>query len=193
MKAAFALLVDHRVHNFMRQLAVDMNGRFKAGLRAARFPAHITLKQTFEISDLAVVEAYFDRLAASIEPFEIQLNRLELVTHGSDDQEMAILWLGVQENATLRALHNRIIRELAERFEDTQSPFDGPGYRFHATLAVSEDVALFRRIYEAYEDLTVDLSFMARDVVMAYCANEAPDGFISYKLLLLGEGAGNSG
>ena len=188
MKAAFALLVDHRVHNFMRQLAVDMDARYGAGLRAARFPAHITLKPTFQITDLTAVEAYFDRLAASIEPFEVHLNRLELVTHASDDQEMAVLWLAVQEDVTLRALHDRIVRELAERFEDTQAPFDGPGYCFHATVAVGQDAALFRRICDAYEDLTVDLSFTVRDVVMAYCGDEQSDGFISYKVLPVGPG-----
>ena len=41
MRAAFALLVDHRVHNDMRKLAVDLHARYGTGLLAAVLPPHI--------------------------------------------------------------------------------------------------------------------------------------------------------
>jgi 2'-5' RNA ligase len=167
MKAAFALLVDHTVHNFMRKLAVDIHTRYHVGFQASVLPAHISLKQPFQISSLADVEAYFDELAEGMEPFEITLTHLELQVVSLDDGEQGVLWLAVQEDPTLRSLHQRINRELVDRFENTQAPFDGPEYWFHATIAVGgQPVDVYRQIYAEYGPIQANLTTTARELVM---------------------------
>lgn len=187
MKAAFALLVDHTIHNFMRKLAVDIHTRYHIGFQASVLPAHISLKQPFQIYSLADVEAYFDELAESTEPFEITLTHLELQIVSLDDGEQGILWLAVREDPTLRSLHQRINRELADRFENTQAPFDGPQYRFHATIAVGgQPVDVYRRIYAEYGPVQANLTTTARELAM-FCTEwdaYAAEGFIYKKLPL---------
>jgi 2'-5' RNA ligase len=190
MKAAFALLVDTTVHNFMRRLAVGINERYRTGFKAAVLPPHISLKQPFQISGLAAVEAYFDQLAQSVEPFEITLTHLELQVVSLDDGEKGVLWLAVRENRVLRNLHQRINLELSERFENTQAPFDGPAYRFHATLAVGgQPVDVYRRIYAEYGPVRANLTYTARELAMYYVEGDthAAEGFV-YKILPLGKG-----
>jgi 2'-5' RNA ligase len=188
MRATFALLVDHRVHNFMRKLAVEIQARYRTGLQAAVLPAHITLKLPFRVTGLAGLEAYFDRLAASIEPFEIALTGLELQMTILEGAEQGVLWLEVEESPTLRGLHNRINEELASRFQDTQAPFDGPDYRFHATVALGgQPPDVYRRIYAEYRDLDVHLRYTATHIAMFYSPDHAqPDQFITCKILPLG-------
>jgi 2'-5' RNA ligase len=189
MKSAFALLVDTTVHNFMRRLAVDINERYRTGFKAAVLPPHISLKQPFQISSLAAVEAYFDQLAQSVEPFEITLTHLELQIVSLDDGEQGVLWLAVREDHALRSLHRRINLELAGRFENTQAPFDGPAYRFHATLAVGgQPVDVYRQIYAEYGPVRANLTYTARELAMYYTEGDshAAEGFV-YKILPLGK------
>jgi hypothetical protein len=68
MKATFALLLDHQVHNIVRKLAVEVHQTYRVGLAGSQLPPHVSLKQPFSIPDLAAIEAYFDQLAQSIEP-----------------------------------------------------------------------------------------------------------------------------
>ncbi len=58
MRAAFALLVDRRTYNFMRKLAVEIHTVYQTGFGGALLPPHVSLKQPFEITDLAQVEAF---------------------------------------------------------------------------------------------------------------------------------------
>ena len=134
MKATFALLVDYNIHNFIRKLAVDIHSKYQTGFLASLLPPHVSLKQPFEASSLSKLEAYFDQLAETIEPFEIILTHLDLSIASFDDNELGILWLDVLETQTLRDLHNRVNRELAERFEHTEAAHDGTEYHFHATI-----------------------------------------------------------
>jgi 2'-5' RNA ligase len=190
MKAAFALLVDHNAHNFIRKLAVDINAKYKTGFLASLLPPHVSLKQPFSVSSLPELETYFDQLVESIEPFEITLARLELEIVPSRDDELGILWLDVQENPALRDLHERINRELSERFENTAAPFDGPDYRFHATVELGGQPAdVYRKIYAEYEHIEVNLRFAAREIAMFYYDDLSgkPGSFITYKVLPVGK------
>ncbi len=187
MRAAIFLPVDHRTHNLMRALAVEVHQKYQTGLRAASIPPHVTIKQPFQLFDLAGLEGYFDHLAARTSPIEIAFTRLELETAFVDDAERGILWLAVQENRTLRDLHRRINTELAERFEHTQAPYDGPSFRFHATLAVGgPSMEVCRRIYAEYKDIRVNLQYMAREITLGYSHSDAVEDFITYKTLPLG-------
>ena len=189
MKAAFALLVDHNTHNFIRKLVVDMHSKYRIGFLASLLLPHVSLKQPFEVSSLPELEAYFDRLAETIQPFEIMLTHLELQMSSLNDDEIGILWLNVQETPALRDLHNRINRELSERFENTEASFDGSDYHFHATVELGrQPAAVYRKIYAEYEHIEVDLSFTAREIAMFYYADWSGESgtFITYKILPVG-------
>ncbi len=190
MKAAFALLVDHNAHNFIRKLAVDMHSKYHVDFLASLLPPHVSLKQPFSISNLLELEVYFDQLAATIQPFEITLTHLTLQISTFDDDELGILWLDVQENRILRDWHDRINRELSKRFENTAAPFDGAEYHFHATVELGGQPAeVYQRAYAEYEHLEVNLRFTTREIAMFYYDDlgDGPGAFITYKILPVGK------
>jgi 2'-5' RNA ligase len=123
MKATFALLLDHEVHNVVRKLAVEVHQHYRVGLAGSQLPPHVSLKQPFPIPDLRAVEAYFDQFARSIDPVALTFPRI------GGPGGAPVLWLEVEETEIVRHLHTRMNQELAERFPDTQAPFfDGcPG------------------------------------------------------------------
>ncbi len=196
MKVAIAFLLDYKIHNFMRKLAVAIHHQYGLEFTAASVPPHISLKQPFPITDLAKVETYFDQFAAGISPFEIELTRLELQTWAEQsrslvsvkESERGILWLAIRENSVLRGLHRRLNRELAERFEHTRAAFDGEAYRFHATLfAGGQNATLYRKAFAAYKDTPINLNCTIKRIALSYKSNDSMDvrDFITYKILPL--------
>jgi 2'-5' RNA ligase len=186
MKAAIALLVDYRVHNRIRKLALELYRKYGVGL-PGYIPYHITLKQPFEIVDLPSFEAYFDQFAASVEPFPIMLRQLELIVSLDEQGEQGLIWVSVAESAALRALHNRVIQELAERFENTAVRYEGAEYRFHVTVATGgQPPEVYRRASEEYRGLAVDLTYTAREMALFCSETGALGTFFVYKILPLG-------
>ncbi|HEX5692484.1 MAG TPA: 2'-5' RNA ligase family protein, partial [Roseiflexaceae bacterium] len=80
MKAGFVLLVDHTIHNRLRRLAYELHRDYQLGFHGALIPPHISLKQPFKIDDVDAVEAYFDEFAASVAPFEIAIDGVEVLS-----------------------------------------------------------------------------------------------------------------
>lgn len=186
MKAAFALLVDHEMHNIVRKLALEVHRDYGIGLAGSQLPPHVSLKQPFFIADLHAIEAYFDQLAASIEPVALSLPRIG----GPADGPFPVLWLEVEESASLRALHNRINRELAEQFANTQAPFDGPTYHFHLTIALGRDPdPVYQSIITELAHREIALHTIARHLVLFYYDEDkiSPGSFLTYKILPLGK------
>ena len=191
MKAAFILGVDHRVHNFIRNLARDIDRRYHTGFLSTWMPPHISVKLPFNVPSLDAIEEYFDLLAPSIEPIEIRLNKLELSTWSDGDETQGVLWLVVQQNPELRDLHLRINRELAQRFKDTRARYDGPDFRFHATVAIRRaPLKTYQDIYADYRDTEVDLCYTARYMSLVWVDDSVdPGAGCIFKILPLGEGA----
>jgi 2'-5' RNA ligase len=185
MRAAIALLVDHQIQNFARRTVFDLERRYGIGFFGSLLPAHVSLKQPFECDDMGKLEAYFDALAASIQPFEVAFDRFYHWAGGG----YGILGLNVVETETLRGLHNRIVTELKGLFADTAAAHDGAGYHFHLTIELGqvagEDV--YKRYLDSLPDKNVALRCIARELALFYYAGEArPGSFITYKVSSLG-------
>jgi len=192
MKAAFALLFDHRVHNTVKKLAVEMHQKYRIGFAGSQLPPHVSLKQPFLISDLPAIEAFFDHFAASIDPVDITFPSV------GGPGDAPVLWLEVEENEILRNLHLRLNRELAEWFPNanTQAPYDGADYMFHLTVALGppapfddELVSLYRSIASALGKREFVLRTTSRYLGLFYYDEDkiVPGSFITYKILPLGE------
>jgi 2'-5' RNA ligase len=185
MRATFALLADTAVHNLVRKLAWEIHQKYRTGTIVCRLPPHVSLKQPFAISDLGALEAYMDTLAKGITPFEITLTGIQAVSTLLDGQEVGVLWLNVRETETLRWLHDRLNRELSQRFGDTQAAHDGPEYHFHLTIQMGgQPAGVYRRMVGELVDKNLEVSFIARELAMfVYDEPVGPQGdFLTYKI-----------
>jgi 2'-5' RNA ligase len=186
MKAAIALLAGHEIQNFVRRIVYDLNKQYGIGFLASLLPAHVSLKQPFSFESMEKLERYFDVLAASITPFEIELDK---VYHAQWDH-IGLLGLNVKGTGALRELHNRINRELGDLFEDTSAPHDGEAYHFHLTIELGkvEGEDVYERYYNEMRDKRVNLRFTARDIALfCYGGGTGAGSFMTYKVLGLGD------
>jgi 2'-5' RNA ligase len=188
MRATFVLLADLQIHNFVRKLAWGIHCAHDIGLDVGRLPPHVSLKQPFLINDLDALEAYMTEFAASIRPIEIHLPRLQIVKVMIENLETGILWLDVAETPSLRDLHNRLNRELAARFADTQAAFDGVDYHFHMTVAIgSQPWDAYQCMYENIAVTQTSLQFLARELALFVYDDNAnlSNGYMTYKIMPL--------
>ncbi len=56
MKAKFALLANNEIHNLVRKLSWDIHQKYRTGIDVTRLPPHISLKRSFDISSLHLLE-----------------------------------------------------------------------------------------------------------------------------------------
>lgn len=87
MRATFAFLADNQIHNLVRKSSWDIHQKYRTGIDVCRLPPHISLKQTFDISDLDSLSEYLADLAQGIEAFQVNLTHLELIDATIDSLE----------------------------------------------------------------------------------------------------------
>lgn len=189
MRAAFAVLANRETYNFVRKLVWHLHYQYRTGTIDARLPPHISLKQPFAVSDLDAVEEYMDELAQAIEPFEVELTRLELRSITHQGRDYGLLWIAVEENPTLRELHNTLNQELSQRFGEAHAEFDGAEYLFHMTVMMGGQATdVYRAAFADIADKEVNLRYTVRELAMfVYDEPLGPRGeYLTYKILPIG-------
>lgn len=183
MKAAIALLLEGEAHAAVRRVALELHGA-GFGLSAAQLPAHVSLKQPFNISSLIEIEAFFDGFAVSLEPIHLTLTSLEFWNVDG----AVIAFLDVLEDAALRPIHNRLNAELEAQFGSSPAPFDGDAYHFHATAVIehANDATLGAMKARAGERFNIRTTANSLGLFVFTDDDFALGTFVSYKTLSLG-------
>jgi 2'-5' RNA ligase len=173
VKATLALLTDRNIENRVNRLAWGIHRRWRTGVRPRCLPAHVSLKQPFEIGDgLDALEGYAAGLAAEVAPFAVEAD-------GFFGWE-TVFGVAVRDSATLRGLHERLNRELPARFGDVSAPFDGDAYRFHLTVAAGgASPETYREIFAAHGAEPFPPFFTARELAL-FVYDEAAPGVWEY-------------
>jgi 2'-5' RNA ligase len=179
MRCGIALIVDNEIHNYAVKKAVEINKLLDNGFIGVRFLAHVSVKQPYHIDDLQEMEKYFDTLTKSLLPFEIEVSGTYLWQQ--------IIGLVVVENSQLRSLHNRINRELKERFTNTEAPYDGDEYRFHVTIAYGgSSIVGYKHAYESVKDENYHRKSIANEMALFYSEEDEGLNFVTYRKSKLG-------
>ena len=188
MRATFALLADTEAHNIVRKLSWDFHQKYHTGILS--LPPHVSLKQPFPIASLPALEHYMDEFARSIEPFDVNLTKLDIVPISHEGIEYGILWIDVQETEILRGLHNRLNEELNQRFGSAPADYDSDVYHFHMTVMLGgQPIGVYRKFYSELDDPVINYSFPVRELVMfVYDEPIGPNSvYLSYRILPIGD------
>ena len=173
---------------FIRKLALTVHRTHGTGLHAGILPPHISLKQPIRMTDLPAIETFFDHFAHSIRRFDLTLTYVSGPVLPASAGDRGVLWLEVEENQHLRTLHDRLNADLAYQFTQTEAPFDGAAYHFHATVALVQQPASYRQVLQDYRGPRVDLTYRPNQIALFYYddATFGPGSYLTYKVLPLG-------
>jgi len=185
MKAAIALLSDYAVQNVARRMVYGICQQAEIKFLGSLLPAHVSLKQPFNIETMDALESWFESFSKRVAPFRIELDRV----YYEQWEDVAIVGLDVRETPTLRLLHEQINQELKNVVKDPAAPHDGDEYHFHLTIELGKvgSTNPFKQFYESLPEKRVDLSFMAQYIALFFYPYEPIESgsFICYKVLPL--------
>ncbi len=148
MQLGFAIILDDATHNLVRRLQLRVARELGIKNPALKQVPHVTLKQPFHAKALEPIEAYFDELLTSIQPFPVQLQGL-----GWFDEDR-VVFLDVAPDPRLETLRRRVLADLGERFRVKPREIEDDRYHFHLTLAYGlapEDFERTRALVAAEE------------------------------------------
>lgn len=190
IKILFALILDHQGHNFARKLAYEIHCHYNTGMVAARLPQHVSLGPGFEIDhmELDKAEAYFETLARTTRELTLQFTQIGLRIVPNESGGLGVIWMDVEENPGLRALHARIYTDVKE-FGWPVNWALGEKYQFHSTIAYDgQPGAKYQEIYDTIPEKKLQLVSRIRRIGMFCPPDETntPGTFFTYQILPLG-------
>lgn len=141
LQAAVALLPDRELANRLAAAALAGHAATQGRLRWPRLPAHLSLKQPFSVESLPALEHAIERLAAESAPIRATLGALEVQPPSAGSPE-AVIWVGVDAEASLLELQRQIDALLEPSAAEALAPFVSDAYRFHVTLGFLPTVSL---------------------------------------------------
>ncbi|WP_461615050.1 2'-5' RNA ligase family protein [Clostridium sp. Marseille-QA1073] len=173
MFICFALLVDYKISNYARKIVYDITNKYGASIEPALLPQHISLKQSFKVNSIDKIESYFDNLADSLKSFDLEFSKINLIEVKDNENDIEILWLDVNEIRYLRDIHNRLNKELLEKFEIPKSGFDGENFHFHSTLSFGYNQKKdFKEIKRELCDKDLNLRFTVKEIALFYSPDD---------------------
>lgn len=167
---AYVVPVGEAVHNEMRRLQLQMLREYGPNPGMEVSP-HITLKQGFGARTLEPFEAYLDRLAAEVEPFEITVKDYGFFDEG-------IVFLDVVRTQRLDALRRRVVRDLSTEFGVRPNDLEGDRYHYHATLHQGLPRASLERARQVLRGVRLEFRFTC-DTLALLCNTGA--GWMTYQ------------
>ncbi len=152
----YVIPLSDEMHNSLRRIQLELLRENGADI-AIESNLHITLKQAFEVLDVASFEQHFDQLLASVRPFRVQAKGFGVFDEG-------IIYMDVVQTDVLAKLRLRILRELSAMFCVEPNPMEDHRYRFHATIAYSSSVICLERSQNLLRDLDLNFDFTCSEL-----------------------------
>lgn len=147
----YVIPLSEEMHNSLRRIQLMLLREHGADI-AIESNLHITLKQAFEVLDVAPFEQHFDQLLASVRPFRVQAKGFGIFDEG-------IIYMDVVQTDVLAKLRLQILRELSAMFGVEPNPVEDGRYRFHATVAHSSSAICLERSRNLVRDLDLNFEF----------------------------------
>ena len=129
-------------------------------------PFHISLKMSFPVEKdrTDAVTECLEQYYRSLSPFEIPVAGIEY--------HSTITWIRMKENESLNRIHDSLNELLLSRFGVGLHEYDRD-YLFHTTLAMDNDAAMVRRMYEALKDEPLPAVLLAKHFLIGASENGA--------------------
>ena len=116
---------------------------------------HITLKMGFPATDIGSAVTFLEQQAARTTPMLLEID-------GFDTFDEGILFLDVKPNPALETMRHGLLRDLRSALGFAPLPIEGPGFRFHVTVAAGLPAREFERLRDEFKTRRISFQFMAR-------------------------------
>jgi len=153
MQLGYAILLPDEIHNVLRRLQLTVARQCGGPHAALQQIPHLTLKHPFDAKELGPLEAYFDQLVATVQPFEIRYCGINTF------EEDGVIFLDVEPNAELEELRRRVLAELHEQFRIKPRDIEDDRYHHHSSIAFGLSPEQLATAVAALRPIAVNLRF----------------------------------
>ena len=116
---------------------------------------HVTLKMGFPAADIGSAVTFLEQQAARISSIPLEID-------GFDTFDEGILFLDVKPNPALESMRQGLLRDFETALGFAPLPIEGPGFRFHVTVAAGLSAREFGRLRDDFKARRMSFQFMAR-------------------------------
>ena len=141
-------------------------------------PFHISLKISFQISSDILKEVTYDirEFCKSLKPFTITVKSIEKTD--------TIIWLTMQDNAYLTAIHNRLDQLLLEKYGVIQHVFD-KSFIFHTSILITNSKGHLNAAFEAIKDINIPNVLNAQKIIIGSSKEGQPGTYSVIEEIML--------
>ncbi|OOM78424.1 RNA 2',3'-cyclic phosphodiesterase [Clostridium sp. BL-8] len=128
MRVYIAIYFDNNTKNYFNKITSDIKKHCTGDNFTEKNNFHLTIRFIGEADELLItkIEEAIDKAVLNINPFELSINNLGIFKK----KKTNILWIGIEENATLSELHKKLSLSLKEG----KIPFYDKLFMPHITL-----------------------------------------------------------
>ena len=185
MKATIVLIADNDAENYGRKLMLEAHRHGKMGFEMARLPQHVSLKQPFAIPSLEKMEAFFDRFAKELCPFDVEFVDMDIFpSNVLGGVESGCMSLRVKETQQLIDAQKKLNEELYKAFGACPAEHDND-YVFHMTFAIGgADYESYKRAYDQLVKSDYKQTFRFSKLGLLYYDDDniTPGTYFCYKV-----------
>ena len=158
-----AIDIDDPMKEFRRQ-AKAVAEEYGLSLLSFKYPQHISLRISFEISEENFNQALEDirRYLRTIKPFEIKTLNFE--------RKRTFAFIPVEETEQLRQMHEHLCNFMQAKYSVPLHPFD-EFYIYHTNVIIDEDFALLKKAFPNMENIPYPDTIRVNKFIIG-CSND---------------------
>lgn len=140
-------------------------------------PLHISLKTSFPLDKPMcnyVIEE-INRYFASLKPFEIHIDKLEMYDH--------IMWIRMRRNAELDKVHDELNKLLLSKYNILLHEYD-LDYKYHTTLFMSDKKEEIHQAYQLMQNIELPQSICANQFIIGTSETGELGSYKIYKKII---------
>ncbi|MCK9329463.1 MAG: 2'-5' RNA ligase family protein [Candidatus Cloacimonetes bacterium] len=180
MYVVFALMIDDYFHNLFREVSYECFQETSNFDNINLILPHISLKQSFRVSNILEIRNYFDSYFSTVKQFTVDIDKFEIVHDNNHPLLKNILWLKIHTNNILTTMHTELNASL-EKLGIEKGIYDGDNYTFHATVMLGPtNLSLLKEKLDKLKHLNLNKQIKITKALMFLC----PFDYIDFKKII---------
>lgn len=158
-----AIDIDDQMTEFRQQVKAVAE-EYGLSLLSFKYPQHISLRISFEISEEHFNKALDDirKYLRTIKPFEIKTLNFE--------RKRTFAFIHIEETEVLRQMHDYLCNFMQTQYNVQLHPFD-EFYIFHTNVIIDEDYALLKKAFPDIENIPYPEKIKVNKFIIG-CSND---------------------
>ena len=145
------MVLPKKLEGKIRNRCRSINKDFNVSEQSFTLPQHISLKTSFNVLNYQEVIEFMKEQLKIFNKIKIKIKIIDICKLDG------VIWFEIEENKTLRNMHELLNKKLYDEFNIQKIKFDGVNFKFHSTIF--QDIENDDKLTKIYEKLKKEFQF----------------------------------